>query len=209
MRPAVKRRLLTLAAAGSMLLCAATIALWWRSYQRCDSVYYYRVYGANGRSHRIHNQRGTLVLVVASGKATRPNDGSRVDREWSYDAHDASPPLLWEMRDPFTPPHITSSGWFLGFGWYLVTEWGAGETFDAVAVPHWFLALLAAIIPALRLRAELRSHRQRRIGRCRQCGYDLRATSDRCPECGAVPASARGRGAGSMWSVKLRSLPAL
>ena len=53
-----------------------------------------------------------------------------------------------------------------------------------VSVPHWSLALLFAILPALHLRAAIRSRRRRRAGHCPRCGYDLRATPERCPECG-------------------------
>jgi hypothetical protein len=63
------------------------------------------------------------------------------------------------------------------------------------AVPHWFPCLVFAILPAVRAMRSMASVRStRRIGRgcCPRCGYDLRATPERCPECGAMPLSAKG-----------------
>lgn len=56
--------------------------------------------------------------------------------------------------------------------WYF----GAG-------LPFWLLVpmSLVGIIRSRRHKAPLK-------GRCSKCGYDLRATPERCPECGTIPA---------------------
>ena len=52
--------------------------------------------------------------------------------------------------------------------------------------PYWFLSTATAVLPlAWGVRA-LRARRGRREGLCRRCGYDLRASAGRCPECGSA-----------------------
>jgi hypothetical protein len=59
----------------------------------------------------------------------------------------------------------------------------------SVTVPWWVPTLVASILPACWATGRwARSRRTRRAdgNHCRSCGYDLRATPDRCPECGTA-----------------------
>ena len=58
-----------------------------------------------------------------------------------------------------------------------------------VAVPHWLLVLATSVLPGvflLRLRRRALARRLSAAGLCRRCGYDLRASPHRCPECGSA-----------------------
>ena len=61
----------------------------------------------------------------------------------------------------------------------------------SASVSLWFLALVSGAWPLATLAAFIYRRRQgsRAMGRCPACGYDLRATPDRCPECGTAAPS--------------------
>ena len=51
----------------------------------------------------------------------------------------------------------------------------------------WLIAALSSALPIWKLARWRACHRASRKGCCVHCGYDVRATPDRCPECGTVP----------------------
>src|SRR5204863_9981194 len=55
-----------------------------------------------------------------------------------------------------------------------------------VMAPMWFLFLLIAVPTAWWFFGRERRLKRLRTGRCKNCGYDLRESRERCPECGQV-----------------------
>jgi hypothetical protein len=84
-----------------------------------------------------------------------------------------------------------NEGWrdSLRFGWraeVMTLKSGATIKSRQLAVPLWCPTCLCAIAPAIVGRRRRARQRRIREGRCLKCGYDLRASVERCPECGAA-----------------------
>jgi hypothetical protein len=65
---------------------------------------------------------------------------------------------------------------------FLAFRWQNDRIVKLIGVPLW---LLSAVFAWLFVRLH-RATRVRSPGLCPTCGYDLRATPERCPECGSV-----------------------
>jgi hypothetical protein len=90
----------------------------------------------------------------------------------------------WRAR-PRTYRERRAIGFYVGAGRWEDNLSGTDRQFD-VGLPTAVALPLLLIAPAAWLRRRHVDRQARRNGRCPSCGYDLRATPDRCPECGAV-----------------------
>ena len=182
------RRLLNLLTAASLLLCVAAVGMWVRSYTRSEWL----VRDAERTSLRFASHPGTFHIHVQWGVTSavpRKDPASRA--EWWYDTYEPSPYFIKERQNGDT--FYFSRGRFVV--WKAVAApaspgrkgWACPNY--GTPAPYWLLVALAGALPAWRGgRWLLRRRRAGRPGHCAHCNYDLRATPERCPECGATAA---------------------
>jgi hypothetical protein len=173
------RRLFTVCSAVSLVICAGVCALWAISHWQVLRVGRRSWLETTPHSRFIH---GEFVAEASCGRlglawqsnARRPGDSIVID--W-YADHVGAPVADWHYADHAGISYESDSGTPDFVTWDL-------------SVPCAYVAITTGALPALWFR---RDHHQRRAARrssancCTTCGYDLRASPGRCPECGAKP----------------------
>ena len=152
----------------------------------------YYHFDTGSRKSGIFSCGGYLVLArresyyMASGLRPpdwRPRTPIRYTHPWSIRADMAIDPNMFRGRTHNGILHDRPRVLFPG----LLLNWKdpTGEWYNQGIAAHWMLLGAAASLPPL---FAIVRHRRRAVrGQCGVCGYDLRATPDRCPECGSVP----------------------
>jgi hypothetical protein len=164
----------------SLVLFLAVCAVWVRSYRVNDSLY---------RSRWV--LRGQEIRESAWWILTAPGRIALAHRGQSIDVHSGSiarlnelaskPQFHWSTDVAMTIQPAPAGGLLHVLGFTAIID---DPLYRQWSAPLWSLALVTALLPAWRLHRLIKTRRRHRGGLCPQCGYDLRATPDRCPECG-------------------------
>jgi len=176
------RRPLLILSMLSLILCLAFIALWIRSYLAYDLA-----------AHEAYSGIGTELISVR---------GNFIFYHYnSYKNESEEPPQEFGFSH-VSPSSRTGAAWagefdFWHYGRHFWNRLGFNATSRPVPVfttqltiisaPDWSLAGLFGVLPYIyfrRMRRRRRMRERQLSGQCIACGYDLRATPDRCPECG-------------------------
>ena len=160
----------------SLLICLAALALWARSYWLAHEFGWVASPRSGGESFvwNLTSAEGRFRIMVgplAPGMVPRyMRDG------WTWR------PLNGRPHDIARSTHVNR--W--GFASRPII--GPVGRLAVIDFPAWLPTTLFALTPAIRLALAVRRGPRLREGHCERCGYDLRATPERCPECGTIPA---------------------
>ena len=150
--------------------------LWLLACAGCASTFAYGFH----RPHGLHysNDRLTVEVLAARGRLWFGHH-SRASDPWTLSFVQG-----YNRWDYLFRVGGTASWGRLGFG----HSTGPASRSNIVILPYWAIAVaLAAPAPLFLRRRRLKALRD---PICSHCGYDLRATPDRCPECGLAPVPA-------------------
>ena len=173
-------------AAVSTLLCLVIVASWIRSCTTVDAVYWLRPAQTSGGAGydvwRVGSERGRLSLTfyrsTGMWQISSPTSWAQAG-EWGMhwvhrvagdESSDNPPPALWRR---------------LGFDFSNRFSKDQFDAFWSVSAPHWAVLVPFGAAPLAFMAARVRRRHRRSRGLCPACGYDMRATPERCPECGA------------------------
>jgi hypothetical protein len=174
------------------VLCVATIWLRARSYRVTDYVFWDEPFGASASTFNVSLGNGLVScgsywldhthLNRIDGKPLRTPGQTFILRHNKPRA-----PTGYEL---FYGDGVSPNA--LGFGFARKPRWSTRSPpyihfgHWAAIAPLWSFSVAFAIMPALWVRNRVQKG-FKRSGHCVKCGYDLRATPDRCPECGTIP----------------------
>ena len=168
------------AAALSLALCVAAVGFWVSSYSHRYTV------GADDGNTEFTGVLSRGELGVRIQRAVTPDTSRERGGVELSSFRGPAGDLLREAMIACPGAHPPVIGFFFG------RQLRAGMSRTIVALPMSFLVVLLVGLTLVMVRSRVRRRRRaRRLagGRCVGCGYDLRATPEKCPECGRESAT--------------------
>ena len=165
----------------SALLCIGVITLWIRSRHHADVIL---IQTPSSRVMGVAGYHGGVLFAQSDLAFT--GSVSSFNSVWPVAFIVAEPERLAPIHDTiFDKPSLKTSliGFKVAAGTASLST-NINPKFSAIMLPAWFLTAIFAILPlGIGKSIWVRSRRKRR-GLCLGCGYDMRASEGKCPECG-------------------------